>query len=311
MRRKAGKSSVTLKEFEDTTARCAETTDVLAAEMQQRRDAVIAEYRTSRQYQQDVVGLLRPDLERALGSVHDYKQFVQQILQNMEVLLESRTPGLPIMETLDHAAHEERAIYWAARMMDERLDAALLVLNPGRITTSVQRKRHRLHGLVTKYLKIYQRRIEAKKLHMRKIGESWSEVEANIAALTIIPHALIDNATKYAPEGTDIHLGFSEDDGWIKLRVASYGPVIREDEKNRIFDLFYRGVDASSHFDEGTGFGLGAAQLIAEQLGTKITMSQDGTVGPKGSRWTEFCVSFAIAPVRTSPSGRTTIGKRQ
>jgi signal transduction histidine kinase len=306
MLRTVKRNAVDITAYRRVVERCRTSTAELAEEMAKRRDRVMSEYRKTRGYQQEILDLLRPDIQRAFANVHDYKQFVQQVRQNMEVLLQSRTQApeiTDIAELVEKASHEEKAIYWAAVMMDERLDAALLVLEPGRIASRTRWRRIRLHGLVTKYAKIYQRRIENKHLHLRELGESYAELEGDPAAVTIIPHALIDNATKYAPEGGDITLTFKEGEGRVGFSVTSDGPKIEDHERERIFDVFFQASAAKECAPEGTGFGLGAAQLVAKQLGTGITVAQEPGQKPNGLYRTEFGVTFMIAPDRQANLG--------
>lgn len=284
---------ITRAQLEKTLAKGVEATAALERELQSRRDQIIADYRESEKYQTDVVGLLRPDLERTLAQVHDYKQFVQQIIQNLDVLLEMRFPGESIEEKLDKAHHEEVAIYWSARLMDEKLDAALFLLYPERIHELRERGRFRFHGLVTKYRKIYERQIDAKQLKVATLGDSFSDVEGNSRAIAIIPHAFIDNAVKYAPAGTKIVLAFEESDELIRFAVESYGPPVLEEERDHIFDLFVRGSEAQRRHSEGTGFGLASAQNVATALGLQLSFDQkQDRRGPNDTRWTIFGVTL-------------------
>lgn len=307
MLRAVKKEAIQLADLEKTVRHCAKATADLERELRERKDAVIQEYRESRGYQQEVVELLRPELERTLGQVHDYKQVVQQIIQNLDVHLESKTPGLPIEDKVDKATHQEAAIYSSARIMDEKLDAALFVLYPERITNEPQRKYVRFHGIVSKYEKIYRARIQAKKLRIHYVGNSWGQVECDPRAIAIIPHALIDNAIKYAPEHTDITLRFKESDADLNFAVESYGPAIGENERSRIFELFFRGSAAERVSAEGTGFGLASAQHVAKLLGTSITVSQThDDQGPRNTFKTTFEITLEISSPSNSDRGAPT-----
>lgn len=293
-----------MEELDRVLTLCGESMAELEAQLKARQDAIIAEYRQSKGYQRDILKALKPDLEETLAQVHDYKQFVQQIVQNIDVLLESRFPGLPLEEKLDEAEHEEAAIYWAAVVMDEKLDAALFLESPERIHEKREWHRFRLHGLVLKYVRIYKSRADRKKLNVVITGDSWGEVRANTRAIGIIPHTLIDNALKYAPEGGRVEIAFEESAANITLSISSDGPRIRNDEKDRIFDLFFRGAAARRRFKEGTGFGLASAQNIATAHDTKIMVNQTEQPDKQGNYRTTFDVTFARAGAADSETSR-------
>lgn len=293
--RRAGKNTVTRDQLARTIAQGDVALAELQSELQERLDRVVEEYRASRGYEQDVVDLLRPELQQTLAQVHDYKQFVQQITQNIDVILEQRFPGEPIDRKLDMAEHEETAIYWAAQLMDEKLDAALYLMYPERIHELRDRGRFRFHGLVTKYRKIYQRQCDAKRLRVHSQGESRALVEGNGRAISIIPHTFIDNAVKYAPEGSSIILAFEENHDSLTFSVESFGPPILPEERAKICELFFRGSEARRRNGDGTGFGLASAQNVARVLDLPMSVTQDDTrTGPEDTRFTVATVTVPI-----------------
>ena len=78
---------------------------------------------------------------------------------------------------------------------------------------------------------------------------------------------LIENAVKYAPEGTMIDLGASATDQEILVDVADRGPGIPPGEESRIFDKFFRGKFAR---EGGAGLGLTICRGIVEAHGGRI-----------------------------------------
>jgi signal transduction histidine kinase len=292
--REVGRDVVMKRDLERIVNAAELATTEEAAEVRARMDEAVREFRESKTYQQEMVELLRPDLERALSQIHDYKQFVQQIVQNMNVILETRFPGLELEEKLRRATHEETALYWAAALMDEKLDAALFLEAPERILEPREQGRFRLHGLVTKYVRIYKSRADQKRLSVRIVGDSWANIEGNARALGIIPHTMIDNAIKYAPAGSRVFVTFRESGNTVSLAVESFGPKIEASEAARIFDLFYRSEAARQMSSEGTGFGLASAQNVAKAHDTEIIVQQTDRKGPEDTLETVFSIDFPI-----------------
>jgi signal transduction histidine kinase len=284
---------VTRRQLETTLAHGANARVAQEAEIRAAKDVILGEYRQSEAYKRDVLELLRPDLQRTLGQVHDYKQFVQQIAQNIDVILETRFPGESIDAKLEKAEHEEAAIYWAAQLMDEKLDVALFLLNPDRIHGLRDDRPFRFHGLVSKYWKIYQRQIEAKGLKVIQHGDSYADVDGNSRALAVVVHAFIDNAVKYAPPGSRIILAFEESEESIRFTVESLGPPISVAERETIFDLFVRGEEAARRHADGTGFGLASAKVVATALDIEIALEQDDAPQPSDTRTTS---AYMVVP---------------
>jgi len=107
-------------------------------------------------------------------------------------------------------------------------------------------------------------------------------------ALTILMRNLIDNAIKYTPAGGTVDVsvtaeGIGEGKGDAKgegkgvlLVVEDSGPGIPADERERVFDRFYRiaGSEAS-----GSGLGLAIIKAIAERHGAALTLGQSERLG--------------------------------
>ncbi len=262
-------------------------------EVRARKDEIIKEYVASAGYKHEVLEMLKPQFKEMLAQIHDYRQFVSQVVQNLNVILEKRSPSVDIEEKLRRASHEEVAIYWAARMMEEKLQTALFLLEPARLDDQRSHARFRLHGCVLKYVRIYQRSFEQKDIRVEVVGVSYGELIGNATAIGVIPHTFLDNALKYAPRGSNARVAFTESDTMLTLSVGSYGPRIMPDEQEQIFGLFQRGRHAIHAEPEGTGFGLYLAQLIAEKYGTTIRVEQD-TKRVIGDRfWTTFSITFS------------------
>ena len=83
---------------------------------------------------------------------------------------------------------------------------------------------------------------------------------------------LLDNAAKYAPEGTTIRVQSWQDGRRILLQVLDEGDGIPEGDVERIFDKFYR-ARKGDRVRAGTGLGLAIARGFVEALGGTITAS--------------------------------------
>ncbi|HYP13952.1 MAG TPA: ATP-binding protein [Bryobacteraceae bacterium] len=73
---------------------------------------------------------------------------------------------------------------------------------------------------------------------------------------------VIRNAVRYSPEGQGVvHISIEVSSGQVLLRVRDFGPGIPEEDRERIFDPFYR---VETHRDRATG-GVGLGLAIAKR----------------------------------------------
>jgi len=78
---------------------------------------------------------------------------------------------------------------------------------------------------------------------------------------------LIENAVRYTPAGTPIEIGAEERDGEVLISVSDHGRGVPEEQKERIFDKFYRVSGGTQRKTMGTGLGLAVCRGLVEAHG--------------------------------------------
>ena len=111
---------------------------------------------------------------------------------------------------------------------------------------------------------------------------------------------LIDNAVKYSPPHTTVHITARQRDRDLVIDVTDQGRGIEPEHLPRIFERFYRTDRARSRAVGGTGLGLSIVKHAAESLGGHASVqSQPG----RGSTFTLTLTDAAppINPARRDP----------
>lgn len=107
---------------------------------------------------------------------------------------------------------------------------------------------------------------------------------------------LLDNAVKYAAEGTPVRLLLRQEGRCAALRVENRGETIPAEKLRHIFDRFYR-ADESRSGGEGFGLGLAIAQSIAQTHGGSIGCASEEGV-------TRFTVTLPLQKNETMKRGK-------
>ena len=203
--------------------------------------------------------------------------------------------GSTVEDLLKQSTREEKAIYQASKLLDEKLNVAKFLMHPEWLYLREECAGFRLHGMVNKYYQIYHSRFITKNIDARMNGGSIATVYANPKAVSIIPHTFIDNATKYSPKNSkiDIYLEDDELNSNIIFKVSSYGPLIMKSELKKIFQPFKRAKAAIKEQEEGAGYGLYISQMIAkEHLGSEIFVHQEKKLVHGKGYWTTFSIDI-------------------
>ena len=86
---------------------------------------------------------------------------------------------------------------------------------------------------------------------------------------------LLDNAVKYAPEGSCFTIGAVAQEDKVVVRIADNGPGIPDDQKDLIFDLFYSSGNPTGDSRRGLGIGLSLCDSIVRAHGGTISVSDN------------------------------------
>ena len=97
---------------------------------------------------------------------------------------------------------------------------------------------------------------------------------------------IIDNAIKYTPVGSDIRIKAFRKDSQAVVEVADTGYGINDDDKQKVFEMFYTTNKKSSDSRRGIGLGLPLCQSIVRAHGGNIIITDNV---PNG-----VIVSFAL-----------------
>ena len=96
-------------------------------------------------------------------------------------------------------------------------------------------------------------------------------------ALRMMLRNLLDNAVKYTPASGQVDVSLQLEDGHCVLSVEDSGPGIALEDRERVFDRFFRATDVAH--ETGSGLGLAIVKVIAAQHGAAVTLAQSARLG--------------------------------
>ena len=104
------------------------------------------------------------------------------------------------------------------------------------------------------------------------------DVDAELFPLAL--KQLIENAARYSPPQTQIHIDARNDPPVASFSIRDHGQGIKSGERERIFERYHRG-SAGRRTKDGTGMGLAIARAIVESHGGKIWAENDPEGGAR------------------------------
>jgi len=194
------------------------------------------------------------------------------------------------------AAHELRSPMTALSLQAERLSEADMSNSArqrlGTLRHGLERARQLLNQLLTfaraqtpsnspaatlSVQQVYRQVLEdllpvaeAKEIDIGIANDVDTQLEVNAIDLLTLVKNVVDNAIRYTPFGGRIDLSVCTGSGTVSLVVADSGPGIPEQERERVFDPFYRIL---GNEQIGSGLGLSIVRSIAQRIGASVTLA--------------------------------------
>lgn len=135
-------------------------------------------------------------------------------------------------------------------------------------------------GLLDHVLKDVAPKLKEKKMEIHlEIAEPVSIVSLDPQLIRQVYQNLLTNAIKYTPEGGQISVKVSIEDGDLLSEITDTGYGIPSAEQGRVFQKFYRGSNVLKEGTGGNGLGLYLIKSIIETSGGRIWFTSEESKG--------------------------------
>ncbi|HEY3276853.1 MAG TPA: ATP-binding protein, partial [Syntrophorhabdaceae bacterium] len=183
----------------------------------------------------------------------------------MEVALRSRREPKEYKEVLESALEEVERLSQLVEglLLLARSDAGVLKMDhaPVELAFLIEEVRRKMAPLA-----------EAKSVNLGLGRIEPAEVQGDYSHLRRLLLNLVDNGIKYNRPGGSVRLSLGVTPEWAVLEVEDTGPGVAEEEKEKIFQRFYRSPEARSGGFGGSGLGLSMVRSIVDAHHGKIEL---------------------------------------
>jgi len=191
---------------------------------------------------------------------HEIRSPMNSVLMQIKVLLKGRAGDV----TEEQARLLERIsekIKGLSSLASELLDLARI--ETGLVTQ--EKEKLDVTGLLGDQVAFYDERARSKGIRLNLVEPpDLSPILGNRFNIEEVLSNLISNAIRYTPEGGHIDVSAHMEEGYVCIQVSDTGFGIQEEERDRIFDRFYRIKNEKTRFITGTGLGLSIVKRIVE-----------------------------------------------
>jgi two-component system, NtrC family, sensor histidine kinase GlrK len=238
-------------------------------------------------------------LRQRLISLEDQKtRFFQHVSHELKTPLTALREGSDLLndEVVGKLNEEQREVTRILKQNSltlEKLIQDLLTYSQSQSAeriaqkTAMDIKPLQLKDLINEVVDTQKMAIIAKSLTIHRECDKTSMM-GDAAKLRVVIDNLLSNAIKYSPIGGTIVIRLGKRDETAILEVLDDGPGISTDEREKIFDPFYRSKTALDNVTKGTGLGLAIVRDYVEM--------HHGTVSSIASTGARFRVMLPKQP---------------
>ena len=115
-------------------------------------------------------------------------------------------------------------------------------------------------------------RVRTRRRRLRPDACEPALVFADPGDLAHVVDNLVENALRYTPPGAHVTVESESANGRATLVVADNGPGIPDEDRDRVFERFYRGSNGR-RLGPGTGLGLAIVAELVERWDGEVTLA--------------------------------------
>ena len=231
-------------------------------------------------------------IEAVAQNLHEIRGLNAKISDNLDYLLKFDSEE-SWDEQFEASDPHLRKIYVASRLTKFILDNTKFY-NPDFWETLVLNKDRYLtpHRSVSKIVKIYRNDFKKDKPDISFNGFSTRKIQGDKEYFEILIKILIENAFKYSTiKSIGPKVEIFESKQSIIISVSSYGKLIPDDDKRKVFLKGYRSNVNKKSID-GTGMGLYNAKKLTEKFSGTIVLDTKKATSEADLGWNTFKLTF-------------------
>ncbi len=115
-----------------------------------------------------------------------------------------------------------------------------------------------------------------RRIAFRMEGDPVPLVSADRDRLVQVLDNLLSNAVRYTADGTEVTVRVHASTDTVTMSVEDQGPGLTDEQRERVFERFYRADPSRSRALGGSGIGLAIAKALIELMGGRIWAESDG-----------------------------------
>ena len=234
----------------------------------------------------DNINLMKNKIKISQYSLKEFTSTVSHEIKNMLTVIQGYSEGIKsgIYTGSEEISDALQKIISKTKDLENLTNSLLLLSKVENKFIETRKDEVNPVDIVDELIETYQNQLFISKLKIEKnINiDSTLRLKSDMYLIQTILSNLINNAIKYSIPHSVIQISLSNENirsmEYIIFSVSNEGLEISDEEKSRIFKMFYRGDKAEFYNIEGYGLGLAISHKIATYLKAELDFKSDGKI---------------------------------
>jgi signal transduction histidine kinase len=199
---------------------------------------------------------------------HELRTPLTALRGTSQVLLRQSREGGPELATAVRGIHEE------ALRLSQLVDD-LLTLTRLDAHESLHPEEISLAAFMDDFVDRYAEAWPSRRIDFDRATFDGARVWVDPEALRRMLLNVVDNAAKHSSAPSPILVTADAGQEAVAIRVRDHGPGLSAEDREHVFDRFYRGSESRSRRTGGSGLGLSIVQALAQRSAGSVTLETD------------------------------------
>ncbi|MCL5070093.1 MAG: HAMP domain-containing histidine kinase [Actinobacteria bacterium] len=228
------------------------------------------------------INVMKNKIQKSQDSLKDFTYMLSHEIKNMLTSINGYAIGINdgVYSTQQEIDDAIKIIINKTKDLENMTESLLMLSKIENKIVELSKEEINIESTVDDLLKLYEPECTKNNLRISKFTNLKPDLKlfSDKYLLQTILSNLINNAIKYATPDSEIVVNINSNENFITLSVANEGYAISEDEKDKIFNLFYRSKKYDFKNIKGFGLGLAIAKKISGILGARLNFKTSGKI---------------------------------
>ena len=220
------------------------------------------------------INTMKSKIQKSHESLKDFTYMLSHEIKNMLTSINGYAVGITegIYSTEEEISEALEIIKSKTKDLENITESLLMLSKIENKIIEVSREEIDIKNIVDELLKTYEIDLDRNNIRIKKeysIASGIKPKSDRYLVQTVISN-LINNAIKYAASGSEVLIEISIKEKSAAFSVSNRGPGISDEEKDKIFNMFYRSKRYDFRHIKGFGLGLAISRKISSILNAKL-----------------------------------------